>query len=80
MPKSIYEDIYKDLKLKIENNTFAYQELLPPENTLIQVYNCSRNTLRRAVALLVSDGYVQTMQGTLIDILLSCFFFSIHSV
>lgn len=63
MPKSIYEEIYRDLKSKIENNIFAYQELLPPENTLIQVYNCSRNTLRRAVALLVNDGYVQTMQG-----------------
>ena len=63
MPKSIYEDIYRDLKNKIENNTFAYQELLPPENTLIQVYGCSRNTLRRAVGLLVNDGYVQTMQG-----------------
>ena len=63
MPKSIYEDIYKDLKQKIENNTFAYQELLPPENTLVQTYGCSRNTLRRAVGLLVNDGYVQTMQG-----------------
>lgn len=63
MPKSIYEDIYKDLKMKIEDNTFAYQELLPSENTLIQTYSCSRNTLRRAVSLLVSDGYVQTMQG-----------------
>ncbi len=63
MPKSIYEDIYKDLKMKIEDNTFAYQELLPSENTLIQTYGCSRNTLRRAVSLLVSDGYVQTMQG-----------------
>ena len=63
MPRSIYEDIYKDLKMKIEDNTFAYQELLPPENTLIQTYGCSRNTLRRAVGLLVSDGYVQTMQG-----------------
>lgn len=63
MPKSIYENIYKDLKQKIENNTFAYQELLPPENSLIQTYGCSRNTLRRAVGLLVSDGYVQTMQG-----------------
>lgn len=63
MPKSIYEEIYRDLKSKIENNIFAYQELLPPENTLIQVYDCSRNTLRRAVALLVNDGYVQTMQG-----------------
>ena len=63
MPKSIYEDIYKDLKMKIEDNTFAYQELLPSENTLIQTYGCSRNTLRRAVSLLVSGGYVQTMQG-----------------
>ena len=63
MPKSIYETIYRDLKQKIENDVFAYQELLPPENTLIQTYHCSRNTLRRAVARLVSDGYVQTMQG-----------------
>ena len=63
MPRSIYEDIYKDLKMKIEDNTFAYQELLPSENTLIRTYGCSRNTLRRAVSLLVSDGYVQTMQG-----------------
>ena len=63
MPKSIYEDIYKDLKLKIETDVFSYQELLPSENTLIQTYNCSRNTLRRAVSRLVTDGYVQTIQG-----------------
>nr|WP_177296677.1 UTRA domain-containing protein [uncultured Blautia sp.] len=63
MPKSIYENIYRDLKEKIENNFFSYQELLPSENTLIQTYNCSRNTLRRAVGLLVTDGYVQTIQG-----------------
>ena len=63
MPKSIYEFIYKDLKQKIENNEFSYQELLPPENTLIQTYHCSRNTIRRAVGLLVTDGYVQTLQG-----------------
>lgn len=63
MPKSIYKTIYKDLKQKIEDNTFAYQELLPSENTLIQTYSCSRNTLRRAIGDLVTDGYVQTMQG-----------------
>lgn len=63
MPKAIYETIYKDLKKKIETDVFAYQELLPSENTLIQTYNCSRNTLRRAVSRLVADGYVQTMQG-----------------
>lgn len=63
MPKSIYENIYKDLKQKIENNVYAYQEFLPSENTLIQTYNCSRNTIRRAIGRLVTDGYVQTMQG-----------------
>ncbi len=51
------------MKQKIEDNAFAYQELLPSENTLIQQYHCSRNTLRRAVSRLVTDGYVQTMQG-----------------
>lgn len=63
MPIAIYETIYKDLKQKIETDVFAYQELLPSENTLIQAYHCSRNTLRRAVSRLVADGYVQTMQG-----------------
>ena len=63
MPKSKYEAIYKDLKQKIEEEEYAYQELLPSENQLVQTYNCSRNTIRRAVSRLVSDGYVQTMQG-----------------
>ena len=63
MPKTIYESIYKDLKQKIENDVFTYQELLPSENSLIQTYRCSRNTLRRAVSRLVTDGYVQTIQG-----------------
>ncbi|MDO4765925.1 MAG: UTRA domain-containing protein [Eubacteriales bacterium] len=63
MAKSRYEGIYNDIKQKIETNEYEYQELLPSENTLVQTYDCSRNTLRRAIALLVSDGYVQTMQG-----------------
>ena len=36
MPKAKYEEIYKDLKQKIETDVFDYQELLPSENTLIQ--------------------------------------------
>ncbi len=63
MPKTIYETIYRDLKQKIEANVYSYQELLPSEHTLIQDYHCSRNTLRRAVSRLVTDGYVQTIQG-----------------
>lgn len=63
MPKSKYDSIYQDLKKKIESDMFSYQELLPPENTLIQLYDCSRNTVRRAIGKLVTDGYVQTIQG-----------------
>ena len=63
MPKNKYELIYKDLKQKIENEEFSYQELLPSEHTLVQTYGCSRNTIRRAISQLVTDGYVQTLQG-----------------
>lgn len=63
MPHSKYENIYKDIKQKIETDEFAYQQLLPSENQMIQTYGCSRNTVRRAISRLVSDGYVQSMQG-----------------
>ncbi len=63
MPKSIYEDIYQDLKKKIEDHVFPSQELLPSENTLITQYNCSRNTIRRAIAMLATEGYVQSIRG-----------------
>ena len=63
MPRNKYDTIYQDLKRKIETDEFAYQELLPSENLLIQTYDCSRNTVRRAIGRLVTDGYVQTMQG-----------------
>lgn len=63
MPKAKYLEIYQDLKSKIENGTYEFQELLPSENQLIQTYDCSRNTIRRSIGSLVTDGYVQTMQG-----------------
>ena len=63
MPKAIYDHIYKDLKEKIETEVYAYQEMLPSENTLVREYGCSRNTVRRAIAELTADGYVQPMHG-----------------
>ena len=63
MPKTKYTEIYKDLKRKIETEEYEFQEMLPSENIFIQEYDCSRNTVRRAIANLVADGYVQTMQG-----------------
>lgn len=63
MPKAKYEGIYHSIKKRIEAQDYPYQSLLPSENTLIEEYACSRNTVRRALAELVNDGYVQTMQG-----------------
>ena len=63
MPKAKYEGIYRSIKKRIEAQDYPYQSLLPSENTLIAEYDCSRNTVRRAIAELTADGYVQSMQG-----------------
>lgn len=63
MPRSKYDKIYHSLKTKIETGEYEFQAMLPSENQLILIYDCSRNTIRRAISALVTDGYVQTMQG-----------------
>ena len=50
MPKAKYEGIYHSIKNRIEAQDYPYQSLLPSENTLIEEYACSRNTVRRALA------------------------------
>lgn len=63
MPKSKFESIYQDLKQKIESQEYPFQELLPSENTMVAIYSCSRNTIRRAVSGLAEQGYVQSLHG-----------------
>ena len=45
MPKAKYEGIYHSIKKRIEAQDYPYQSLLPSENTLIEEYACSRNTV-----------------------------------
>lgn len=63
MPKSKFEEIYRSLKRKVERGDYPTGELMPSENTLVGVYGCSRNTVRRAIAGLIEDGYVQAVHG-----------------
>ncbi len=63
MPVSKYPQIYRDLKSKVENETYPPQSFLPSEYTLIEQYDCSRNTVRRAIRQLASEGYVQSIHG-----------------
>ena len=58
-----YEEIYKNLKSRIESGEYEYQELIPSENTMVTEYSCSRNTVRRAIARLADIGYVQSIHG-----------------
>lgn len=63
MPKAKYNEIYLDLKRAVEGGAYPYGDLMPSENTLIAQYDCSRNTIRRALAELGGDGYVQPIHG-----------------
>ncbi|MDO4909715.1 MAG: trehalose operon repressor [Corynebacterium sp.] len=63
MARAKYEDIYADLKEKIETGEFRTGSILSSEHKLVAEYVCSRNTVRRALALLAAQGYVQAKQG-----------------
>lgn len=63
MPKSKYAEIYRDLRQKIEEGVYERDCLLPSENELIQIYDCSRNTVRRAISCLNDQAYTQSAQG-----------------
>ena len=63
MAKTKYDQIYAELRARIEQQEYGFQELLPSENTLVKEYGCSRNTVRRAIGRLVDEGYVQSLHG-----------------
>ena len=63
MAKTKYNEIYTALREKMEDGTYGFQELLPSENTLVKEFDCSRNTIRRAIGQLASEGYVQSIHG-----------------
>ena len=63
MAKTKYDHIYTQLRNRIESGTYPYQDLLASEHTLIKEFDCSRNTVRRAIGRLADEGYVQSIHG-----------------
>lgn len=57
-----YLNIYNYLKDKIQSNEFQDGKL-PSENELSALFNVSRNTVRRSLDLLASDGLVTSVHG-----------------
>lgn len=61
--KILYQDISDDLKKKIFQNQYPVGTLMPTENELEALYNVSKITIRNAINLLVSEGYVEKQSG-----------------
>lgn len=60
---SKYLSIYNEIMSKIENGKINANTKLPSENELMQAYNVSRDTIRKALNLLAQNGYVQKIRG-----------------
>ena len=52
MAAAKYHHIYEILRERIEHEEYPPTSFLPSEHTLIEEFDCSRNTIRRAVQLL----------------------------
>ena len=63
MPNVKFKDIYHTLKTNIDNGKYDTSMMLPTEMELIGKFNCSRNTVRRAIGELSKDGYVESVKG-----------------
>lgn len=61
--RTIYYEIYEDLRDKIIDGTYAYQTYIPAESALTTRYQCSHNTVRKALSVLMLHGFVQPIRG-----------------
>jgi LacI family transcriptional regulator len=58
-----YLEVYENLVNKITKGEFALDEMLPSEKEIGRMYSVERTTVRKALGLLVDDGFVQKFQG-----------------
>ncbi len=58
-----YYILKKVLEEKIENEEFPADEPIPSEQELMEMYQVSRITVRKAVDELVNEGYLYKIQG-----------------
>ena len=58
-----YFQLMEDLKSKILNSEFKSGDKLPSENELSAKYHVSRQTVRKALAILENAGYIYAEHG-----------------
>ena len=60
---SKYQRISQDLIDKIDKQEIKVHSYLPSENELMKLYNASRDTIRKALDILLKNGYIQKNKG-----------------
>lgn len=60
---SKYQKISQDLINKINNHEIKANTYLPSENELVKMYSSSRDTIRKALDILLKNGYIQKNKG-----------------
>lgn len=63
MNRSKYKMIYHELSSKILNEIYPYKTQLPSEYDLVKLYSVSRETVRKALSLLQTNGFIQKVKG-----------------
>ena len=56
---TLYDQIKDDLLSKIKDGTYPEGQTIPSELELAEMYGVSRPTIRKALQILVSDGYLE---------------------
>lgn len=56
---TLYDQIKDDLLSKINDGTYPEGQTIPSELELAQIYGVSRPTIRQALQILASDGYLE---------------------
>ncbi len=58
-----YKQVYEALRRQILDGAYLAGTLLPSESELCDTYNLTRPTVRKALNLLVADGFIARYQG-----------------
>ena len=59
----LYQQIYEDIKGKVEEGVYSEGDRIPSEQELCASYGASRITVRRAISDLCTNGYLVKRQG-----------------
>lgn len=58
-----YRNLYELLRGLIEDGTYKHGDLLPSENEMCATHNLTRPTVRKALDMLVNEGFILRHQG-----------------